>query len=108
LPKNNEALSGTYTKILGFQPKNASRLNAIAMYLYLLKLGNDTKGYDLTISDIEISKVLGLARNTIKPTKEKLSSIGLIQYENKKGELVPTNYCQIMMRKSQHLKKLKR
>ena len=59
--------------------------NAIAMYLYLLKLGNDTKGYDLTISDIEISKVLGLARNTIKPTKEKLSSIGLIQYENKKG-----------------------
>ena len=55
--------------------------NAIAMYLYLLKLGNDTKGYDLTISDIEISKVLGLARNTIKPTKEKLSSIGLIQYK---------------------------
>jgi replication initiation and membrane attachment protein DnaB len=85
LPKNNEALSGTYTKILGFEPKKHLGCNAIAMYLYLLKLGNDNKGYDIIVSDVDVSKVLGLARNTIKPTKEKLSSIGLIQYENKKG-----------------------
>jgi len=59
--------------------------NAIAMYLYLLKLGNDNKGYDIIVSDVDVSKVLGLARNTIKQTKEKLGSIGLIQYKNKKG-----------------------
>ena len=57
--------------------------NAIAMYLYLLKLGNDNKGYDIIVSDVDVSKVLGLARNTIKPTKEKLGSIGLIKYKNK-------------------------
>lgn len=63
---------------------------AIAMYLYLLKLGNDNGGYDITISDSEISDILGLTRKTVRPTKEKLRSFGLIQYQNKNG--LPCSY----------------
>ena len=87
--------------------------NAIAMYLYLLKLGNDNKGYDIIVSDVDVSKVLGLARNTIKPTKEKLGSIGLIQYKNKKGracsyQLLPDYDAQIFESEKVHKVKIRK
>ena len=63
---------------------------AIAMYLYLLKLGNDTDSYDVTISDVALSNMLGITRKTVKPTKEKLRNFGLIQFETKNG--LPCNY----------------
>lgn len=63
---------------------------AIAMYLYLLKLGNDTNGYDVSVSDVAISNILGVTRKTVKPTKEKLRNLGLIQFENRNG--FPCNY----------------
>lgn len=58
---------------------------AIAMYLYLLKLGNDANGYDVSLSDVDLSKILGITRKTVKQTKEKLKNLGLIQYKNKNG-----------------------
>lgn len=59
--------------------------STIVIYLYLLKLANDENGYTIIISDIAMSNILGLTRKTIKSCKEKLRSLGLIQYETKNG-----------------------
>ncbi|MFT3920017.1 hypothetical protein [Cloacibacterium sp.] len=64
--------------------------NAIAMYLYLLKLGNDSKSYCVSISDVKLSKILKISRKTIQVTKEKLSELGLIKYVSRNG--LPCNY----------------
>ncbi|WP_228438754.1 hypothetical protein [Chryseobacterium pennae] len=53
------------------------------MYLYLLKTGYEKDRYDFRISDIIIGKNLRLTRKTVKSTKEKLRSFGLIQYKTK-------------------------
>ncbi len=58
---------------------------AIAMYLYLLKLANDTNGYAVTISDVVLSKNLGITRKTVKTTKQKLKKLGVIDYGIKIG-----------------------
>lgn len=68
-----------------FNKENQVGSTAISMYLYLLKTSNDTNHYDFKVSDIEISKQLGLTRKTVKCTKEKLRSLGLIQYQTKNG-----------------------
>jgi hypothetical protein len=68
-----------------FNQKIHLRPTAIAMYLYLLKTSYENKRYDFTISDIVISDDLGLTRPTIISTKEKLRSLGLIQYQTKNG-----------------------
>ena len=57
----------------------------ISMYLYLLRIGNDKDCYHFQISDAAISRELGLSRNTIKSTKEKLKNLGLIQFQTKNG-----------------------
>ena len=77
-------------KFWNFNQKINIGSTAIAMYLYLLKLGNDTDDYDVTISDVALSNILGITRKTVKPTKEKLRNFGLIQFETKNG--LPCNY----------------
>lgn len=77
-----------------FNQKAKMNTTAIAMYLYLLKLGHDTNGYQIIVSDIAISSALGLTRKTVKPTKEKLRNLGLLQYENNKG--LPCSYRLIL------------
>ena len=62
----------------------------ISLYFYLLKMGYENDSYDFKISDIELGKELGLTRKTIKSTKEKLKSLGLIQFQSKNG--VPCHY----------------
>lgn len=62
----------------------------ISMYLYLLKIGYEKKSYDFHISDVSASKELGLTRKTVKSTKEKLKSFGLIEFQTKNG--LPCNY----------------
>jgi hypothetical protein len=62
----------------------------ISLYFYLLKIGYENDRYDFKISDIELGKELGLTRKTIKSTKEKLKSIGLIQFQSKNG--LPCHY----------------
>lgn len=62
----------------------------ISMYLYLLKNGYDNDRYDFQISDVLISKELGLTRKTVKVTKEKLKNLGLIQFQTKNG--IPCSY----------------
>ncbi|QNS41671.1 transcriptional regulator [Chryseobacterium manosquense] len=64
--------------------------NAIAMYLYLLKLGNENNSYKVIVSDVAISATLGFTRKTVKTTKERLRSYGLIQYKTKNG--LPCSY----------------
>ena len=77
-----------------FNKENQVGSTAISMYLYLLKSSNDTNRYDFNISDVEISKRLGLTRKTVKCTKEKLRSLGLIQYQTKNGS--PGSYRLIL------------
>lgn len=72
-------------KFWDFNEKSKLGSTAIAMYLHLLKLGNDAENYTISVSDVVISKVLGITKKTVKPTKEKLRKFGLIQYENKPG-----------------------
>lgn len=62
----------------------------ISMYLYLLKNGYENDRYDFQISDVLISKELGLTRKTVKATKEKLKNLGLIQFQTKNG--IPCSY----------------
>ena len=73
-----------------FNQKAQLNTTAIAMYLYLLKLGHDNNGYHIIVSDIAISRTLGLTRKTVKPTREKLQKLGLLQFESKNG--LPCSY----------------
>lgn len=57
----------------------------VSMYLYLLKIGHDKDCHHFQISDAAIGRELGLSRNTIKSTKEKLKNLGLIQFQTKNG-----------------------
>ena len=77
-------------RLWDFNQKTTIGSTAITMYLYLLKIGYDKNSCDLQISDVVISKELGLTRKTIKSTKEKLENFGLIQFQTKNG--VSSNY----------------
>ncbi|MEN2435799.1 hypothetical protein AAH994_10330 [Weeksellaceae bacterium A-14] len=77
-------------KFWSFNERAKAGSTAVAMYLYLLKLGNDAQRYDVAVSDVSLSKILGITKKTVKPTKEKLRNLGLIRYENKAG--FPCNY----------------
>ena len=59
--------------------------SAISLYLYLLKLGKDNDSYKVVISDVALGNALGITRKTIRPTKEKLRELGLIEFESKSG-----------------------
>lgn len=68
-----------------FNQKKSIGTTGISMYLYLLKIGSDNDSYDFQISDVVISIELGITRKTVKPTKEKLRNLGLIQYQTTSG-----------------------
>ncbi|MGA9212137.1 hypothetical protein [Kaistella sp.] len=68
-----------------FNQKISIGSTGISMYLYLLKIAFDNERYDFQISDVAISKELGLTRKTVKSTKEKLQSLGLIHFQTKNG-----------------------
>ena len=77
-------------KFWHFNEKVEIGTTAIAMYLYLLKLANDTNDYAITISDVAISKTLGITRKTVKTTKQKLKRLGVIEYGTRSG--IPSSY----------------
>lgn len=62
----------------------------ISLYLYLLKTGYENDRYDFKISDSEIGRSLGLTAKTVKSTKEKLHTKGLIEFQSTNG--VPCYY----------------
>ena len=68
-----------------FNAKAKPGSTAIAMYLYLLKTAKASDAYDFKISDVVLSKELGLTRQTVKTTKEKLRDFGLIRFQTKNG-----------------------
>lgn len=68
-----------------FNQRAHLRPTAIAMYLYLLKIGYEKGCYGFNISDIVISEDLGLTRPTIISTKIQLKSLGLIDFQTKNG-----------------------
>lgn len=77
-------------RLWNFNQKTTIGSTAITMYLYLLKTGYAENSFDFQVSDVVISKELGLTRKTIKSTKEKLENFGLIQFQIKNG--LSSNY----------------
>ena len=73
-----------------FNQKARLGSSAISIYLHLLKLGKDNDSYKVVISDVALGNALGITRKTIRPTKEKLRELGLIEFESKSG--VPCSY----------------
>ncbi|MCD1117533.1 hypothetical protein [Chryseobacterium turcicum] len=67
---------------------------AVAMYLYLLKTAYSNGHYDFTISDVAISRDLGLSRNTVITTKGRLRKLRLIDFKTKNG--LPCRYRMII------------
>lgn len=59
--------------------------SVISLYLYLLKLGKDNDSYKVVISDVALGNALGITRKTVKPTKDKLRELGLVEFESKSG-----------------------
>ncbi|MCD0456316.1 hypothetical protein LPB85_12800 [Chryseobacterium sp. LC2016-27] len=57
----------------------------IALYLYLLKTAKNGEAYSFKVSDVVLSKELGMTRQTVKATKEKLRDLGLIEFQTKNG-----------------------
>lgn len=68
-----------------FNEKAKPGSTAVAMYLYLLKTARGSDAYDFKVSDVILSKELGLTRPTVKLTKEKLRDLGLIRFQTKNG-----------------------
>ena len=59
--------------------------NAIAMYLFLLKVWKEKGQKEFKISDVKLAEKLELARQTIKPTRNKLFKSGLINFNIRNG-----------------------
>lgn len=73
-----------------FNQKARLGSSAISLYLYLLKLGKDNDSYKVVISDVALGNALGITRKAVKPTKDKLRGLGLVEFESKSG--FPCNY----------------
>lgn len=73
-----------------FNKKAKISPSEISLYLYLLKTGYENDRYDFKISDSEIGRSLGLTAKTVKSTKEKLHTKGLIEFQSANG--IPCYY----------------
>lgn len=58
---------------------------SVAMYLYLIWQMEKLKRKNFSLSDSQISKDLGIRRNTVKVCRDKLRASGLLDYEIPKG-----------------------
>jgi len=68
-----------------FNEKAKLGSTAIAMYLYLLKTAKVSDSYNFKASDVVLGRELGMAIQTVKTTKQKLSDLGLIRFQTKNG-----------------------
>ncbi len=68
-----------------FNEKAKPGSTAIAMYLYLLKTAKGRDSYNFQVSDVVLGRELGIAIQTVKTTKQKLSDLGLIRFQAKNG-----------------------
>lgn len=57
----------------------------VALYLFLLELWVENEGNDFNLSDSEICKKLKITRPTINTLRQKLSNLGMIQYQPQNG-----------------------
>ncbi|WP_312554521.1 transcriptional regulator [Empedobacter brevis] len=58
---------------------------AVALYLFLLEIWDKNKENDFNLSDTEICERLKIIRPTIISLRQKLTSLGMIQYQPKNG-----------------------
>lgn len=60
-------------------------ITSVAMYLYLIWQMEKLQTENFSLSDSQISKDLGIRRNTVKICRDKLRASGLLDYEIPKG-----------------------
>ena len=72
-------------KFWNFNQETKLDTTVITVYFYLLNFANDCGSYTVSISDRNLSKTLGLSRNTIMAARKKLQSLGIIHYHKGTG-----------------------
>lgn len=77
-------------KFWEYNEKESLGAVATALYLFLLKVWGENEENDFSLSDTEICERLKITRPTIITLRQKLSSLGMIQYQSKNG--LPGHY----------------
>ncbi len=76
---------GLIRKFWEYNEKESLGAIATALYLFLLKVWEKNEENDFSLSDTEICERLKITRPTIITLRQKLSSLGMIQYQSKNG-----------------------
>ena len=82
--------SGLIRKFWEYNEKEPLGAVAAAIYLFLLEVWKKNEENDFSLSDTEICERLKITRPTIITLRQKLSSLGMIQYQSKNG--LPGHY----------------
>ena len=82
--------SGLIRKFWEYNEKEPLGAVAAAIYFFLLKVWEQNEQNDFNLSDTEICERLKITRPTIITLRQKLSSLGMIQYQSKNG--LPGHY----------------
>lgn len=77
-------------KFWEYNEKESLGAVAAAIYLFLLKIWKKNEENDFSLSDTEICEQLKITRPTIIALRQKLSILGMIQYQSKNG--LPGHY----------------
>lgn len=81
---------GLIGKFWEYNEKESLGAVAAALYLFLLEVWKKNEENDFSLSDTEICERLKITRPTIITLRQKLSSLGMIQYQSKNG--LPGHY----------------
>lgn len=82
--------SGLITKFWQYNKKEPVGAAAASIYLFLLEIWKENEENDFNFSDTEICKRLKITRPTIIASRQKLVTLGMIQYQSKNG--LPGHY----------------
>lgn len=81
---------GLIGKFWEYNEKESLGAVAAALYLFLLEVWKKNEENDFSLSDTEICERLKITRPTIITLRQKLSGLGMIQYQSKNG--LPGHY----------------
>ncbi len=66
--------------------------STVSMYFYLLWQLKKNQAKEFSVADTQISRDLGISRNTVRICREKLKRVGLLYFEIPKGGSVQYNF----------------
>ena len=82
--------SGLTEKFWKFNEKEPLGAIAVALYFFLLEIWKKNEQNDFSLSDTETCELLKITRPTIITLRQKLVTLGMIQYQSKNG--LPGHY----------------